>query len=64
MKIAWEWDCPVCHDGDIETDDCFDTDHGDNEIVEYYVGHCLSCGQSFQWQRIYKFDRQTPFEKD
>lgn len=58
------WDCPICHDGDIETDDCFDTDHGTNEIVEYYVGHCLNCGKSFQWQRIYVFKEQTSFEED
>ena len=58
------YECPICHDGDIEDDDCFDIEYGKGEIIEYYVGHCLACGQSFQWRRIYKFDRQTPYEKD
>jgi predicted nucleic-acid-binding Zn-ribbon protein len=62
--MKWEWECPVCHNGDIEEDDCFDTDHGTNEIIEYYVGHCMACGRSFQWERHYKFDHQTPYEED
>lgn len=62
--MKWEWDCPVCHNGDIEEDDCFDTDYGKNEIVEYYVGHCMACGRKFQWERHYKFDHQTNFVED
>lgn len=62
--LEWEWECPVCHNGDIEEDDCFDTDHGQDEIIEYYVGHCLACGCSFQWQRHYKFAYMTNFIKD
>lgn len=59
-----EWECPICHKGDIETDDCYDIDHGDDRIIEYYTGHCLACGQSFQWERHYKFDFVTKFEED
>ena len=55
--LEWEWECPVCHNGDIEEDDCFDTDHSKDEIIEYYVG-------SFQWQRHYKFAYMTNFIKD
>ena len=64
MSIPWEWECPICHNGDIEEDDCFDTDHGSDRIIEYYTGHCLACGRNFQWQRIYKFETMTPFEED
>ena len=35
-----------------------------DEIIEYYVGHCLACGQSFQWERHYKFDFMTNFVED
>lgn len=62
--MAWAWECPICHKGDIEEDDCFDTEHGPDKIIEYYVGHCLNCKRDFQWQRIYKFDHMTPFEED
>lgn len=58
------WECPICHKGDIETDDCFDTDHGAGKIIEFYVGHCLACGRSFQWERHYKFDFMTEFVED
>lgn len=64
MSIPWEWECPVCHDGDVEEDDCFEIEYGEDRIIEYYVGHCLKCGQSFQWQKIYKLEKRTPFEKD
>jgi hypothetical protein len=57
-------DCPKCHNGDIETDDCFDISHSNGEIIEYYVGHCLACGQSYQWEKHYKFAFQTDFEED
>ena len=62
--MANPWECPICHEGDIEEDDCYDWDHGDSAITCYYVGHCLKCGRDFQWQRIYKFDHMTPFEED
>lgn len=58
------YECPICHAGDIEEDDCYDTDHGKNEIIEYYCGHCMTCGKNFQWERYYKFDHQTPYKED
>ena len=58
------YECPVCHNGDIEEDDCYDTSHSAREIIEYYCGHCLACGRKFQWERHYKFDYRTEYEED
>ena len=59
-----DYECPICHNGDIEEDDCYDIDHGKNEIIEYYCGHCLACEKNFQWERHYKFAYQTTYEED
>ena len=48
--------------GFARLDEWYDGDT--DEIIEYYCGHCLACGKSFQWERHYKFDHQTPYVED
>ena len=51
-----ELKCPKCGGAHIETDDCYETIHGEeNTIKELMCGHCENCGTDVQWAIVYQF---------
>lgn len=47
-----ELKCPVCG-AELEEDDCYDTEIGDNLLFDLCVGHCPVCEREYQWSKVY-----------
>lgn len=40
---------------ELEIEDMYDVEHGDEWCTEYFVGHCPECKKEFQWERKFKY---------
>ena len=45
--------------GELEVDDCLDTDFNGSEMHAFIVGHCCECGAEHQWTENYKFSNYS-----
>lgn len=50
--------CPKCN-YELKIDDMYDVEHGEEMCIEQFVGHCPICKREFQWDRIFKVDKET-----
>lgn len=59
-----EMKCPKCG-SIIEFDDTYDSDSGEDYMVNYCAGHCVECHATFQWKEEFQiiFDGITDFEE-
>lgn len=51
MKFAI---CPNCG-AELEQDECYDTQFGDDCITNFMAGHCPTCDKEFQWVEVYDY---------
>lgn len=51
-----ELKCLKCN-GEIEYDDCYDTECDCNYVIRSYTGHCIECGEKFLWEELYEFKK-------
>ena len=46
--------CPNCG-AELEQDECYDTQFGDDCITNFMTGHCPTCDKEFQWVEVYDY---------
>lgn len=54
--------CPKCG-GIVIKDDMYDTQHGGDNVVELYCGHCIKCGTNYQWESHYQWSVDSELEE-